>query len=224
VSTLRRFLARGTPFSYACQGCGRCCHDKRITLSPYEIARLAHARGLSTRELLERHTDEGGTVLLFDDVRGCTFLSDGKCTAHEGRPLVCRLYPLGRVVKDDQEAFVELEPHPETEGIYGEAGTVDAWAERQGALPFIETAARYHALLMRLAAILTARESGRESFEAALKTSEPVASDWQDVDAVVQEACRAQGIPTPNDVERRIELHLSEMDRWVASFEVNERH
>lgn len=221
MSTLRRFLARETPFSYACQGCGRCCHDKRITLSPYELARLARAVRLSTRALLERHTDEAGTVLRFTAKSGCTFLVEGKCTAHEGRPLACRLYPLGRIVRGGQEAFVELEPHPDTPGLYGEDGTVDAWVERQGARPFIERAAQYHALLGRMTTLLGTRADGREAFEAALLTDDDIASDWLDVDEAVARATQRDGTPEPTDLEARVDAHLAEMNRWLSALEQN---
>ena len=219
MTTLRRLLARETPFSYACNGCGRCCHDKRITLSPYELARLARAAGKPTRAILEEHTDEAGTVLRFEEGRGCTFLRNGACTVHEGRPLACRLYPLGRVVSQGREAFVELEPHPETEGTYGEAGDVAAWVKAQGGEPFVARAHRYHALLQRMAAILSARADGRAAFEQALVTETTVASDWQDIDAVVAEVCRERGEPEPTDLEARIDVHLDALDRWITSME-----
>lgn len=219
MTTLRRVLARETPFSYACHGCGRCCHDKRITLSPYEIARLARAAGTTTRALLEAHTDEAGTVLRFEPERGCTFLREGACTVHEGRPLACRLYPLGRIVHQGKEAFVELEPHPQTEGVYGEERDVQAWVDAQGAQPFIERARQYHAILQRMAALLSARADGRSKFEEALVTEAAVASDWQDVDAVVNEACADRGVVPPTDLEARIDVHLGALDRWLSSME-----
>lgn len=222
MSKLRRFLTRETPFSYACQGCGRCCHGKRITLSPYELARLARAAKLSTRELLERHTDEAGTALRFTERAGCTFLVGGRCSVHEGRPLSCRLYPLGRFVRENEEAFVELEPHPETEGVYGEDSTVAAWVERSEAKAFIDRASQYHARLARMATLLNAREGGPSAFEEALHTDDDVASDWLDVDEVIARACQRDGCAAPTELEARIDLHLAELDRWLAALERGE--
>ncbi len=219
MTTVRRVLASGARFSYECKGCGRCCHDKRITLSPYELARLARAAKLSTRELLERHTEEAGTALRFDEPHGCTFLDGGACRVHEGRPLACRLYPLGRIVTPEGESIVELEPHPQTEGIYGERDDPAAWFEAQGAPPFIAAAARYHELLKRMAAVLSSREGGLDDFDAALTTDSAVASDWLDVDAVVAETCAARGEPEPSDLEARIDVHLDAMNRWLDALE-----
>jgi Fe-S-cluster containining protein len=216
---VQRFLARGSAFSYACQGCGRCCRDKRITLTPYEIARLARALGVSTREVLLTGTSEGGTALRFAEGPGgaCVYLEGARCAVHEGRPLACRLYPLGRQVLADGESFVALAPHPETEGVYGQDGDVWSFVEAQGAAPFIDAAARYEAVFRRMIAALESTEGGDGALSDAMRTDEPVASDWLDVDAVVARACRERGVPEPAELEERIALHLDELERWVAS-------
>src|SRR5437660_32564 len=82
---------------------------------------------------------------------GCTFLGSDGCTVHADRPLACRLYPLGRVVQaDDSETFVENEPHPQAEGLYGDDGTVGSYIESQSVAPYIATADRYYTVLTRL--------------------------------------------------------------------------
>jgi len=206
----RRLATADEAFSYACNGCGRCCHDKRIAVSPYEIARLAETRGTSTGTILANHTAESGTVLRFTET-GCTFLVGGQCTVHAGRPLVCRLYPLGRYVDPDGRAtFVEVEPHPESEGIYGADGTVADWLAAQGALPYIEAAKRTFERFEKLLALVD-----RDAIAAALGTAEPVASDWLDVDAVVARASAAAGVPVPSDVEARYAMYLDALDRWI---------
>ena len=214
-----RLLARATAFSYACAGCGRCCHDKRITLSPYELLRLAAAKGVTTRTILEEHSTESGTALRFDEPGGCTFLQDGRCGVHGGRPLACRLYPLGRTLDADGiEAFIEVAPHPETEGIYGEDGTVDAWVAAQGARPFIEAAQKTYALFERLIALVD-----HGSVSTALGTSDPVASDWLDVDAVVTRACAEKKQLVPSDVEERFEIYLGALERWIDAESAREQ-
>ena len=208
--------ARTEAFSYECKGCGRCCYDKRITLSPYEIARLARARRVGTGEVLERFTDEGGTALRFREGQGCVFLEAGACTVHEGRPLACRLYPLGRHVDGQgNERFIAVAPHPESEGVYGEDGTISAWIEAQGAQPYIDAAARYHAVFTRMIELLNAREGGVEALNEAMSGSGPIASDWLDVDAVVARECAARGEPVPEELEARIDVHLAALGRWV---------
>lgn len=205
-----RVLARSSPFSYECGGCGRCCHGKRITLSVYELARLAAARGTTTSEILAAHTAESGTVLRFGP-NGCTFLEGGRCSVHAGRPLACRLYPIGRyLAPDGQESFVEVEPHPETEGAYGDAATIADWIAAQGAAPYIDAAAKTYALLQRLFDLV---EDG--AVRAALTSDAPVASDWLDVDAVVTRASAERGEPEPTNVEARFTVYLNALERWI---------
>jgi len=102
-------LTRESPFGYSCRACGICCRNKRITLSSYEIVRLACGRKTSTREILDTCTDEGGTALRLDPETGtCVFLADGRCSVHDHRPLACRLYPLGRHSNGGEEQFFEV--------------------------------------------------------------------------------------------------------------------
>ena len=57
------------------------------------------------------------------DDGACGFLGEAGCTVHPDRPLVCRLYPLGRAVAPDRtETFAALTPDPETAGVYGADG------------------------------------------------------------------------------------------------------
>jgi hypothetical protein len=215
-----RLLARDTPFSYACGGCGSCCVGKRITLTPYEIARLAHATHASTTSVLLDSTEEGGTVLRQQPNGACIFFRARQCTVHEGRPLACRLYPLGRRVDGEgNESFAEVSPHPTSLGVYGSEGTVDSWLEAQGAPPFLASAARYHALFKRMFAVLKARQEGLAAFQEVLDTSTEMASDWLDVDATVSRVCGERGEPVPASVEARVDLHLAALSQWLDTLE-----
>src|SRR5271167_3268415 len=86
---------RKSQFSYVCKACGRCCHHKVITLSPYDVLRLALAAGISTREAIARYTIRRGSILKFSDGGVCVALDGARCGVHRGRPIACRLYPLG---------------------------------------------------------------------------------------------------------------------------------
>src|SRR5580704_6522129 len=113
-------LERSAPFSYECGACSRCCHGKLIPLTPYEVARLAEHLGTTTTETLERWTTRGGSALASRPDGGCVLLGEQGCSVHPARPLACRLYPLGRsIAPDGSERFAEVEPHPETAGVYG---------------------------------------------------------------------------------------------------------
>ena len=96
-----------------CTRSGTCCHGKVVWLNPWELACLARARGMDASGFRARHTESGGIRLRFDGAPGwrglpaCSQydLASG-CTAHSGRPLACRLYPLGRERQRDQVRYV----------------------------------------------------------------------------------------------------------------------
>src|SRR5262249_23046631 len=122
-----------------------CCHHKRIQLNPYELARLARNRGLTTTEFRAAWTEDGaGQVLRQTETGACVFLGAEGCTVHPDRPLVCRLYPLGRhVLADGSETFSHVEPHPQSRGNLTNTGTIADFLEAQGAGPFMEAADMY---------------------------------------------------------------------------------
>jgi Fe-S-cluster containining protein len=64
---------------------------------------MAEAKGLTPRAFRDQYCDLGGIQLRFDGAPGwrqqtaCSqYAPDLGCTVHSGRPLACRLYPLGR--------------------------------------------------------------------------------------------------------------------------------
>jgi Fe-S-cluster containining protein len=140
---------RNSQFSYVCNACGLCCHNKVITLSPYDVMRLARAVAASTRETIERFTIRRGSILKFTDDGGCAALEGSRCGVHRGRPLACRLYPLGleRIEESNGENFVTLEPAVGSLGDYGIDGDVNSFLEAQGVKPYLEANARYASLL-----------------------------------------------------------------------------
>jgi Fe-S-cluster containining protein len=97
-------------FSYVCNRCGLCCRGKVITLSPCDVIRIARAAKVSTGEAVAHYTLRRGSLLRFLPDGRCAALEGLRCSIHPGRPLACRLYPLG------------LERAPGTDGhTYGDA-------------------------------------------------------------------------------------------------------
>jgi len=219
-------MTRATPFSYACGRCGRCCHGKGISLNPYEVLRLARNRGVTTTEFIARYTDTGGTRLAQRADGSCVFLTTEGCGVRVDRPLVCRIYPLARLVSaEGEETFSELEPHPQTEGRYGTAGTVGDYLESNGAEPFIRAVDRYLNLFRAMTGSLAAQIDnlsdagrevvGRECVRPQQNSASPTALD---VDRTVDEFCRARGVSKPADAQRLIELHLEAVSAWSSQF------
>jgi hypothetical protein len=215
-------LAPTSPFGYRCMRCSRCCHHQRIHLNPYELVRIARNRGLRTGEVITRHTVEAGTVLRFDGPEdACGFLGKNGCDIHPDRPLVCRLYPLGRCVTPTGETgFTRLSPHPQSEGVFTppdrlEPGdTVDRFVRDQGAEPYLRAADRYFDLFRKLRRILE-RCARRDPAVGEIELRPKGIGNWADVDSVVAAHCAEHGQPVPEDAETAIGLHMEAMGRWA---------
>jgi hypothetical protein len=152
----------------------------------------------------------------------CVFLEGAGCSVHADRPLVCRLYPLGRVVHSTGgETFVEVQPHPESEGVYGEDGTVAEFIESQGALPYLDAASRYYRVLARMVELLSRQPDAPPTLDEALAEVEsPAGADpSMDVDGLVADYCRRHARPVPDDVEAKVALHLDALSDWLDEIE-----
>jgi Fe-S-cluster containining protein len=97
-----------------------------------DVIAIARATGLSTSEAVARYTIRRGSLLRFQANGECVALDSVRCTIHRGRPLACRLYPLGLERDGTQERFVRLEPAAGSAGIYGGLGSVDEFLAAQG--------------------------------------------------------------------------------------------
>jgi Fe-S-cluster containining protein len=124
-----------------------CCRDKVIVLSPFDLLRIAREAGVSTSEAVARFTIRRGSILKFRDDRACVALDGLRCGVHRGRPLACRLYPLGIERDGGDDKFVTLEAAVGSLGVYGERGTVDDFLDGQNVGPYLEANARYASLL-----------------------------------------------------------------------------
>jgi Fe-S-cluster containining protein len=135
-------------FSYACNQCGLCCRDKVITLSPYDLMRIARAAGISTNEAVRKYTLRRGSILRFGEEGSCVALDGTACAIHQGRPLACRLYPLGLERRPDGgESFIRLEPASGSLGIYGVNGTIADFLETQGVQEYLDANEAYRKLI-----------------------------------------------------------------------------
>jgi Fe-S-cluster containining protein len=162
-------MRQNSAFSYRCGRCGLCCHNKVITLSPYDVLRIARAASMSMRDVVARFTIRRGSILRFDR-DGCVFLRGAQCSIHQGRPLACRLYPLGIEGRPGDERFVRLEPAPGSAGIYGEEQTVAEFLEGQEVEPYLSILAKYERLIevfrMRIVEVADFEKSEPRRFRA----------------------------------------------------------
>ena len=222
---------RQTPFSFACRACGQCCAGKIIMAGPHEVLGMARLLGMSTTEFLSRHTDHGGTTLRFGEDGRCSFVTPEGCRVHPRRPLVCRLYPLGRATDGEGgEKFALFPKEAGCKAEFGEDGTIETFLKSQGVAPYIEWSRRYGDLYRRMLGLLerldvqgkvetgAAGGGGQAESGGGESGREPISS-WQDVDASLAEFCAANGLAIPEAIEDAIALHLRAIGEWLDGLE-----
>ncbi|MCG8761830.1 YkgJ family cysteine cluster protein [Tenacibaculum finnmarkense] len=96
-----------------CSRSGSCCFGKDVMLNPWELFSFSQEKKISTREFRDLYSEFSGIQLLFDgktDKKGqksCSqYLDNAGCSVHLGRPLACRLYPLGRQVQFEKAEYI----------------------------------------------------------------------------------------------------------------------
>ena len=113
------------------------------------MIRIALDAGVTTAEAIIRFTIRRGSILKFRNDGACAALDGLRCGVHRGRPLACRLYPLGieRTGAGHDDKFVTLEAASGSLGVYGDLGTVNDFLEAQNVRPYLDANARYASLL-----------------------------------------------------------------------------
>lgn len=108
-----RVLGRADLFEVSCDvdGCASNCCTKSapIILNPYEIALICRESGLSYEDLLDVvETDRANNfpLVMLPRDPACHFWTGRGCRIYQGRPLACRLYPLGRVFERNASHIV----------------------------------------------------------------------------------------------------------------------
>jgi Fe-S-cluster containining protein len=206
---------RSETFGYVCHRCLKCCHHKRIQLNPYEVARLARNRGVTTSELHTAYTADGAGLYLAQTESGaCVFLGSEGCTVHPDRPLACRLYPLGRhTTVDGQEWFSHSETHPQSHGEFTHSGTIADFLLAQGADPYLRAVDDYYSWLC--AACENLHEASDGETVNLSEQHVAIARDLLDMDAAIARHCAATELAEPTDIEARRKLHLTILHRQL---------
>ncbi|MBR1930815.1 MAG: YkgJ family cysteine cluster protein [Lachnospiraceae bacterium] len=105
---------------HGCNGCSACCRGMgaSIILDPYDVFRLTSGLGKSLQELIaedyiELHVVDGvilPNLHMAGEREQCAFLNrEGRCSIHELRPGICRLFPLGRYYENgDFRYFLQV--------------------------------------------------------------------------------------------------------------------
>lgn len=96
-----------------CSRSGTCCFGKAVMLNPWELFSLSKEKKITSREFRDLYCEFGGIRLRFDgkpDNKGqnsCSqYINNVGCSVHLGRPLACRLYPLGRQIQFNKTDYI----------------------------------------------------------------------------------------------------------------------
>lgn len=208
---------RESVFSYQCHACNKCCHGKGIQVNPYETMRLSSHLGKTTTEF--RHNYLNGQLLKHkQNSNACIFLGENGCTVHKDRPLVCRLYPLGRLrMTNGGEFFTELAPHPDSLGEYGIASTVDVYLKSQEVKPYLHAEKIYMALIQQMAEAamhkLTTKPKKKDKYKTATELNY---TDWiLDPNPIIVKFCHWKNIELPLETEQQLKLHIAALQAWA---------
>ena len=106
-------LSTNSILPLTCSRSGTCCFGKAVMLNPWELLNFSKEKKITPREFKELYTELGGIRLLFNgnpDKKGqkaCSqYIDNAGCSVHKGRPLACRLYPLGRQIQFDKAHYI----------------------------------------------------------------------------------------------------------------------
>jgi len=205
---------------------------------PHEILGMARVLGIGTTEFLALYTDNQGTTLRSEADGPCVFLTSSGCRVHPRRPLVCRLYPLGRSNNErGEERFAVFPAQPDCEAVVGRDGTVETFLESQGVAPYLGWSRRYGELYRRMLGLLDrldiqgkidapaaevpaeAAQAGSGSADLGQEPNHVPLSSWQDIDASLAEYRSTKGIAVPAEIDEAIALHLRAMEEWLDDLE-----
>lgn len=212
-------MNRQSPFSYQCNQCGRCCHDKVVTLSPYDVIRIARMMGISTSEAVRRYTIRRGSILRFLPEGACSALDGTRCGLHRGRPLACRFYPLGIERSGDSEQLITLDPADGSLGVYAQDSTAGNFIDANGTSPYFAALEKYCSLIATFRTRITslvdfeaveAREFWRRAVVEALLENNfdpnPIIDAMFDPDS---NGCADE------DIEETVAAHLTTLDEMI---------
>ena len=226
IPTIAEGLTADSPFSYRCRRCSLCCRNKLIQVNPYEIARLSRALGISTTLFIRYHLEPGRPYLRRCEDGACVFLGPEGCTVHANRPLVCRVYPLGRHVLSGADEtltrYSVVVGQTGSKGVVGADATIADYLAEQGVAPFAAAASAYLDILQSLfdawraapePATTTPNCAPAESGECI----EEGIPELLDLDRAVEAHCSLHQLAEPSDLDARMALHLQLIRDWLGA-------
>lgn len=98
-----------------CARIGACCHGNLVLLNPWELFSIAKEKKITPREFRDLYCEYGGIRLSFNGKKGwrekqsCSqYIENFGCSVHLGRPLACRLFPIGRQIQNNTIQYMHV--------------------------------------------------------------------------------------------------------------------
>jgi len=163
IADIDRFLSPGDKFSFSCDKSGKCCKNRfnnPIILFPYDAHRLRNNLKVSSTEFASKYAQKvlGAKsripMMLLDFLESangnnkCTFLRSYGCKVYEDRPLVCRLFPVGRFIDADMNSYFFLTKTTDYCNTRNDKEhTIEEWLENAQVEPYFEWNDKFHKLM-----------------------------------------------------------------------------
>ncbi len=137
---LNNVLKPDDTFQFSCKMCGACCRkrDDPIVLSGLDLFRIAQEMECTIIEACFRYT-RGSLGPQFHvpiltlrerDDGSCALLRKGKCMVHDNKPVVCAIYPLGRVILHEDDSIQYFRQDMDDScGTNGKTWTLQEWLD-----------------------------------------------------------------------------------------------
>lgn len=149
-----------------CEGCSDCCEGMgdSILLDPYDIYQFNNAfisfAELMSHGLVALSIDNGLVIphiKMSDFTDRCPFLEEGRCSIHQYRPGMCRLFPLGRDYSEGKLEYILLEKNcPKTNRTKIK---VDKWIGIEPSRKYYDFLQTWHDFRRQIAEILAESDS-----------------------------------------------------------------
>ena len=106
----QNYIGKDQEFRFRCTQCGEWCRNRaprdRILLSTVDLYRAANILEADMQDIIADYCEmvpgkESMIPLMVMKQRldgSCIFLKKGRCTVHDNKPLICAMYPLGRLL------------------------------------------------------------------------------------------------------------------------------
>ena len=109
----KKLLDLDDTFKFKCRRCGKCCKNQQeVIFTARDLFNIAHKKDITTGQAIKQYGEAYiGPSSLVPLARmvpngphgNCPLMNeDGRCSVHDCKPVVCALYPLGRIIMSAQ--------------------------------------------------------------------------------------------------------------------------